>query len=303
MITWTAKSHQNPSSTCMNAPLSQWSKRPASRFLSKSPAPGLSPPRARLSRRALSFLQQKTRGSLVHRSPRAVCLLCNNRFAVEWTKSIENHGTRGWQSRITLNPNPERQVSGGCIPSKCTPRACTPPSLPRFSSLTVFAFAQGAEHVAADARAAAADNSRAGPVFISGAAGPYSAAINGFYTVTEEKSSDGRVVMSKRSDANICIEHFFGKWQVKPVSNKGQNACMALVEGGCALEDCTSRVWMVGNEKVCQDVFIYHPSVKMVTGSDAERQVSGGCIPSKCTPRACTPFSLPRCFSYDGICS
>ena len=123
-----------------------------------------------------------------------------------------------------------------------------------------------------------------GAVFISGAAGVHSAAINGFYTVTEEKSSDGRVVLSKRGDASMCIEHFAGKWQVKDLSGKGTSAGMASVQGGCALEDCTSRVWRVLNGKKFED----QPSVKMATGSEAERQVSGGCIPSTCTPRACT---------------
>ena len=121
-------------------------------------------------------------------------------------------------------------------------------------------------------------------MFISGAAGLYSALINGFYTVTEEKSCDGRVVLSKRGDASMCIEHIEGDWQVKPVSMKGTSACMASVEGGCALEDCTSRVWRVANGKKFEE----QPSVKMATGSEAERQVSGGCIPSTCTPRACT---------------
>ncbi len=123
-----------------------------------------------------------------------------------------------------------------------------------------------------------------GAVFISGAAGPRSALINGFYTVTEEKSSDGRVVLSKRGDANMCIEHFAGRWQVKSVSSKGTSTCMASVQGGCALEDCTSRVWMVHNGKEWED----QPSVKIATGSEAERQVSGGCIPSTCTPRSST---------------
>ena len=123
-----------------------------------------------------------------------------------------------------------------------------------------------------------------GAVFISGAAGPCSAGINGFYTVTEEKSSDGRVVLSKRGDASMCIEHFAGTWLVKSVSSKGKDACIASVQGGCALEDCTSRVRMVDNGKEWED----QPSVKMATGSEAERQVSGGCIPTTCTPRACT---------------
>ena len=123
-----------------------------------------------------------------------------------------------------------------------------------------------------------------GAVFISGAAGPGSAFINGFYTVTEEKSADGRVVLSKRGDASMCIEHLAGNWQVKSVSGKGKNTSVAFVQGGCALEDCTSRVWSVTNGKEWE----HQPSVKMATGSEAERQVSGGCIPSTCTPRACT---------------
>ena len=151
----------------------------------------------------------------------------------------------------------------------------------------MFAFEQGAEHVAAEARAVAEGNARAGPVFISGAAGMYSAGINGFYTVTEEKSCDGRVVLSKRGDASMCIEHFAGRWQVKEVSGKGTNVCMASVQGGCALEDCTSRVWKV-DDGIPENPLVEQPSVKMATGSEAERQVSGGCIPSTCTPRACT---------------
>ena len=139
-----------------------------------------------------------------------------------------------------------------------------------------------------------------GAVFISGAAGLYSAAINGFYTVTEEKGSDGRVVLSKRGDASVCIEHVAGEWQVKPVSDKGQNTCFAFVQGGCALEGCTSCVWRVtkGNGG-----FEDQPSVKMATGSEAERQVSGGCIPSTCTPRACTAAApTPAVFLSDGVC-
>ena len=112
-----------------------------------------------------------------------------------------------------------------------------------------------------------------------------SAAINGFYTVTEEKSSDGRVVLSKRGDASMCIEHVAERWQVKHVSGKGKITSMAFVQGRCALEDCTSRVWRV---RIGNGGFEGQPSVKMATGSEAERQVSGGCIPSTCTPRACT---------------
>ncbi len=140
--------------------------------------------------------------------------------------------------------------------------------------MTLFAFAQGAEHAAAEARAVADGNARAGPVFISGATGPQAASINGFYGVTEEKSLDGRLVLSKRGDPSMCIEHRGGLWQVKSVSSKGTSACQAFVAGGCALEDCASRLWRLNNGKEIND----QRSVKMATGSEAERQVSGGCM-------------------------
>jgi hypothetical protein len=146
-----------------------------------------------------------------------------------------------------------------------------------FRRVTLFAFAQGAEHAAAEARAVADGNARAGPVFISGATGPYAASINGFYGVTEEKSLDGRLVLSKRGDPSICIEHRAGDWEVKSVSSKGSDVCWAYVAGGCSLEDCTSRVWRV-DDGVPEHPLIDQPSVKMATGREAERQVSGGCM-------------------------
>ena len=100
-----------------------------------------------------------------------------------------------------------------------------------FRRVTLFAFAQGAEHAAAEARAVADGNARAGPVFISGATGPAAVFINGFYGVTEEKSLDGRLVLSKRGDPSVCIEHRRGQWEVKAVSSKGKAACFACVAG------------------------------------------------------------------------
>ena len=135
-----------------------------------------------------------------------------------------------------------------------------------FRRVTLFAFAQGAEHAAAEARAVADGNARAGPVFINGATGPHAASINGFYVVTEEKSLDGRLVLSKHGDPSVCIEHRGGKWEVKDVSDKGKAAGMAYVAGGCALEDCTSRVWKV-DDGVPEHPLIEQPSVKMATGS------------------------------------
>ena len=138
--------------------------------------------------------------------------------------------------------------------------------------MTRFAFAQGAEHAAAVARDVADSNAQAAPVFIRGATGVYSAAINGTYDITREISG-GYAVYSKRGDGSMCIEHYAGQWQVKAVSDKGKYACFAYVTGGCALEACTSRVWKVSNGKTFED----QPSVKAVTGADAEREVSGGC--------------------------
>jgi hypothetical protein len=143
-----------------------------------------------------------------------------------------------------------------------------------FRRVTLFTFAQGAEHAAAEARAVADGNARAGPVFISGTTGPKAASINGFYVVTEEKSLDGRLVLSKRGDPSVCIEHHGGVWGVKHVSRKGKAGCFACVAGGCALEDCTSRLWRVNNGNEIND----QQSVKMATGREAERQVSGGCM-------------------------
>jgi len=113
-------------------------------------------------------------------------------------------------------------------------------------------------------------------VFFSGATGPWAAAINGPYDRTGEISG-GYAVYSKRGDPSLCIEHRGGMWQVKDVSNKGTDTCKAYVAGGCALEDCTSRVWKV-DDGVPEHPLIDQPSVKMATGREAERQVSGGCM-------------------------
>ena len=121
-------------------------------------------------------------------------------------------------------------------------------------------------------------------MFISGATGPNAAKINGFYAPTQEKGLDGRFVLSKRGDASMCIEHFGGKWRVKAVSSKGTDACWAYVAGDCALQDCASRVWKVNDGKTWSiwsvlggTDFSDQPSVRMATGSEAERQVSCGC--------------------------
>jgi hypothetical protein len=154
---------------------------------------------------------------------------------------------------------------------------------PVFRRVTPFAFAQITNQKRDN------DNARAGPVFISGATGPHAAAINGFYSVSEEKSFDGRVVLMK--GPSMCIEHYGRKWQVKPVSDKGKDQCKAYVEGGCALEDCISRVWKVDDGKGLDD----QPSVKMATRREQERQVSGGCMRAHAHAR---DAAAPRYFLY-----
>ena len=151
--------------------------------------------------------------------------------------------------------------------------------------MTRFAFAQGAEHAAAVARAVADDNARAAGLVISGATGPWAEGINGFFAATQEKGSDGRVVYGKCGDASMCIEHYGGKWQVTTVSYKGTDGAFANVTGGCALEACTSRVWRVDDG----EALVNQASVKIATGADAEREVSGGCM----RPQQSTNHSPP----------
>jgi hypothetical protein len=134
-------------------------------------------------------------------------------------------------------------------------------------------------------------------VFISGATGPRAAAINGPYDGTAEISG-GYAVYSKRGDSSICVEHSGGDWEVKDVSCKGTNACMAFVAGGCAFEDCASRVWKVGNGKGFDD----QSSVKMATGREAERQVSGGCMRALAHARdAAAPHPRARVSPCDAV--
>jgi hypothetical protein len=86
-------------------------------------------------------------------------------------------------------------------------------------------------------------------VLISGAQGSNSFFINGVFKPTNEKGPDGRVLYVKRGDRSQCIEHHGGTWQHKNVETKGTDSCSACVAGGCALEECTSRVWKVLDQK------------------------------------------------------
>jgi hypothetical protein len=151
----------------------------------------------------------------------------------------------------------QRQVGCCCLHAhqQTLPRACN-----CFLSL-VFVFAQAA----AAAAALADDNARAVPVFISGATGTHAAGMKGFFDPTQEKGLDGRVLYAKRGDESVCMEHFAGKWMVKPVSLKGKVNCHAYVWAGCGAEACSSRQWMVSFDS---KTFAEAPLVKIVAEAE-----------------------------------
>ena len=86
------------------------------------------------------------------------------------------------------------------------------------------------------------------------------------------------MVYVKVGDASKCIEHLGGKWQLKLVAEKGQNCSTAEIPGGCALEACMSRVWSVWGGMT----HVPQPSVKMLFGADAEREVSRRRLSARC---------------------
>jgi hypothetical protein len=107
------------------------------------------------------------------------------------------------------------------------------------------------------------DNARAvSHQVISGFKGRH-CVINGLYSLTQETGQDGRMLYRKcgeLGDQALCIE------QIKYESDRGSGACLAYVDGGCALEDCRSRTWKL----VEGGDFVDEPSVKMVTVADAD---------------------------------
>ena len=96
-------------------------------------------------------------------------------------------------------------------------------------------------------------NSKATDIFMSGATGSNARKINGLFKPTQERGPDGRVIYHKYDggdsiDEPVRIEHVShteGVWQMKCLSSMGTDQCYAGVQGGCALEACTSRVWRV----------------------------------------------------------
>ena len=127
-------------------------------------------------------------------------------------------------------------------------------------------------------------------VFISGATGIRAHAVNGPYDRTSEMSN-GYNVYNKRGDASVCIEHGAGAWEIKHVADKGKISGFASVNGGCELEDCTSRTWKVQSLPIFS-VFL-QVGVKMVSGQDAQQKVSGCCIHATqlAGVRVCSLFS------------
>ena len=132
-------------------------------------------------------------------------------------------------------------------------------------------------------------------MFISGATGSLASVVNGYYEPTEEKGADGRVMYAKRGDGGVCIEHFDGEWHVKYSSKKGTDDRAAYVIGGLAFESCASRVWKVYDYS--EKKWVEQPSVKMVTGAEAERQVGLLCtrVRWRTTRRVATRTGAASC--------
>ena len=125
----------------------------------------------------------------------------------------------------------------------------------------------------AEARANDQENRKAAAVFMSGAAGRFADLINGPYAPSQKKGSDRRILYRKIGDDSICIQHLSHAerpyWQIQHVSQKNTQ-CFAIIDGGCALDSCSSHAWIVhsGTE------FHKQPNVKMATGVKAEQAVS-----------------------------
>ena len=168
---------------------------------------------------------------------------------------------------------------------------------PPYRNFQVCQYMSTAAQAAAAAPSVADDNSRASFVFIYGATGANASKVNGLFTATQERGQDGRVIYAKRGNSghSLCMEHYKddGDWQVKPVSGNRQGSCWAYVEGGCALEACTSRTWNMldGN------VFYEQPDIRMVAGTDAETAVS-----CRCSCNVAPFFASSTSFLHAAVC-
>ena len=138
-------------------------------------------------------------------------------------------------------------------------------------------FASGTDRQSQD------DQIQASCVYLFGASGPLSHAINGSYDITHDVA-DGYNIYAKRDGDGIIIEHHGGCWGIKHLREKGTAATVANVEGGCVIDLCTSRPWRVGDGESAEmkqsqgsrsysGQFVIAPNLKMLIGPDAEREV------------------------------
>jgi hypothetical protein len=126
----------------------------------------------------------------------------------------------------------------------------------------------------AEARAINEENRNAAVIFISGATGRFATLVNGPYAPSQLNGSDGRRLYRKIGDDTICIQHRShadrSLWRVQRAEQKDTDYCVALIDGGCALHSCSSRVWRIHNGEEFQE----QPDVEMVTAVNAEQKVS-----------------------------
>ncbi len=208
--------------------------------------------------------------------------------------------------KMVTGAEAEAQVSRLLHPHNPPPAPLPPCALPSMlCPLTRFA-KRFAAQAAAFARAVADDNARASAVFISGATGSCSSNVNGLFEPTEEKGADGRILYTKRGDASKIIEHFDGKWQIKHSRLRGKDSWgkqgfWAQVDGSCALEACVAAEWKVSTfESPESGVFQDQENVKMVTGAEAEAQVSS--LNALVHPHNTPPAPLPPCALPSMLC-
>jgi hypothetical protein len=142
--------------------------------------------------------------------------------------------------------------------------------------------AQGAGLALAEATAITRENRQAAAVFISGATGVNAWCINGYFEPTQEKGPDGRLILTKRGDANILLEHFAGRWNVKSrvilEASKCKAGTFAYIPGGCALVGSYPHSTPFQFKVYDGKNFIDAPGVKMETGPEARQKVSGCCL-------------------------
>ena len=106
----------------------------------------------------------------------------------------------------------------------------------------------------------------------------------------------GYTLYRKRCDPGIIMEYCDGMWEVKTVSSKGKANCLAyVIAGRCsAAEACWSRLWKVWDGATFHDA----PSVKMVAGAEAQRQVVRRCLRALHQPPPPPPLHNHACSCF-----